>query len=172
MDQTKRREEILSILRKSENCVTAARLAEHFGVTRQVIVADIAILRANGKKILATRYGYCLPEKPQNGRLECIACRHPIEKIREEFYAVVDHGGAVLNVMVEHPLYGEISADLNIRSRFEADEFVAKAAELGAAQLCDLTDGRHLHMISVPNEAALLRIKAALQELGILEEEK
>ena len=100
--------------------------------------------------------------------MESIACRHRINRIRDEFYAVVDNGGSVLSVVVEHPLYGQISADLNIRSRYDADEFIAKAKHSNANPLCDLTDGFHFHMIRVPDKAAFQRITDALDRLGIL----
>jgi transcriptional regulator of NAD metabolism len=168
MNHLERRANILQILAQSEGCVPAAALAAHFGVTRQIIVSDIAILRANGKKILATSRGYSLSQTPDSGLLESVACCHRIDQIRDEFYAVVDNGGSVLSVVVEHPLYGQISADLNIRSRYDADEFIAKAEQANANQLCDLTDGFHFHMIRVPDKAAFQRITDALNRLGIL----
>ena len=168
MNHLERRANILQVLAQSEGCVPAAALAARFGVTRQVIVSDIAILRANGKKILATSRGYSLEKESAPGLLESIACCHRIDQIRDEFYAVVDHGGSVVNVVVEHPLYGQISADLNIRSRYDADEFIAKAEQAHANQLCDLTGGFHFHTIRVPDKAAFLRITDALSRLRIL----
>ena len=35
-------------------------------------------------------------------------------------------GGAVLNVIVEHPLYGEICVELNVASRYDAQAFVER----------------------------------------------
>jgi len=168
MNQLERREEIVRLLAQSDGCISASRLAAHFGVTRQVIVSDVAILRANGRKIFATQRGYALERAPEHDHLESIACRHRMDQVLDEFYAIVDNGGSVLNVVVEHPLYGQISADLNIASRYDAEEFVLKAKQVNANQLCDLTGGFHFHMIRVPDKAAFQRITDALARLGIL----
>ena len=93
-------------------------------MTRQIIVSDIALLRANGQPIAAERRGYFL--KKEGGVFKTVICRHDADGLTDEFYAVVDNGGKVLNVIVEHPLYGQISAELNIASRFDADEFAKK----------------------------------------------
>ena len=107
MDGRTRREGILRLLAGSDACLSASKLAERFGVTRQVIVSDIALLRANGQKILATRLGYRLERAPEQGKLASVVCRHGDRQVVDEFCAVVDNGGAGLNVIVEHPLYGE-----------------------------------------------------------------
>lgn len=170
MKQSGRKEELLKLLEASDEYLTASNLAQHFGVTRQVIVSDVALLRANGHKIIATQRGYAL-EKPVQGvekNIKVIGCKHNLDDITNEFYCIVDNGGKILNVMIEHPLYGEISATLNITSRYDADQFMDKAHELQANQLCDLTNGFHFHTIEVPSEAAFKRIKAELAKLNIL----
>ena len=121
-----RREGILRLLAGSDACLSASKLAERFGVTRQVIVSDIALLRANGQKILATRLGYRLERAPEQGKLASVVCRHGDRQVFDEFCAVVDNGGAVLNVIVEHPLYGEICVELNVASRYDAQAFVER----------------------------------------------
>ena len=93
MNTLERREAIVHTLAENDGCISAAKLAAQFGVTRQVIVSDIALLRANGKKIIATQRGYSLEKAPENQRLESISCRHQIDQIRDEFYAIVDNGG-------------------------------------------------------------------------------
>ncbi len=127
MNTQKRRESILKILKESGTSITASSFSEKFGVTRQIIVNDIAILRANGHNIIATKNGYSLPHRSKNRIIESIACKHKDSEATDEFYAIVDNGGAVIDVIVEHPLYGQISAYLNIRSRFDADEFSKRA---------------------------------------------
>ena len=167
MNGNDRRNGIIGILSSAGGeAVTASRLAAEFGVTRQIIVSDIALLRANGQPIAAERRGYFL--KKEGGVFKTVICRHDADGLTDEFYAVVDNGGKVLNVIVEHPLYGQISAELNIASRFDADEFAKKSRELNAAFLCDLTGGVHIHTLSVPDEASYERIVAALHEKGIL----
>ena len=88
----------------------------------------------------------------------------------EELYAVVDNGGKVLNVIVEHPIYGQLTGDLGISSRFDANEFARTVAESKASQLCDLTNGVHYHTVLCPDEDTLLRIKADLKKLDILQD--
>ncbi len=170
MDGRTRREGILRLLAGSDACLSASKLAERFGVTRQVIVSDIALLRANGQKILATRLGYRLERAPEQGKLASVVCRHGDRQVFDEFCAVVDNGGAVLNVIVEHPLYGEICVELNVASRYDAQAFVERMAATAAEPLCGLTGGLHVHMLRVPDDAALERIAAALDALGILAE--
>ncbi len=173
MNQLDRKERIIEMLMQSDECITASELASCFGVTRQIIVSDVALLRANGKRIVATQKGYTIEKQAQNpkGTAKVIVCRHTTEQIREELYTVVDNGGSVLNVMVDHPIYGEISADLNISSRYDADQFMSKAEKSNARQLSDLTDGYHYHTIMVPDEAAFLRIKSILLSKGILQKD-
>ena len=147
MNQTERRRKILDILRDADTSISASRLADEFGVTRQIIVSDIAILRANGHKIIATRRGY-VAEKAEDGSVaESIVCRHSARDTLQEFYIIIDNGGGIDNVIVEHPIYGQISADLNIRSRYDADEFVRTAKATNATQLCDLTGGLHIESL-------------------------
>lgn len=168
MTNFERRKEILKRLEESGEYITAAKFSEIFGVTRQIIVSDIAILRANGYSISATKNGYFLEKDFPDGIIESIVCRHSSQRVTEEFYTIVDNGGEVINVIVEHPIYGQISADLNICSRYDADEFVRMVEESGASQLCDLTDGIHIHTIFVPDKSSYDRIVEKLSEIGIL----
>ncbi len=168
MNSNERRERIYALLQEGNGSITASELAEKFGVTRQIIVSDIAILRANGKKITAARNGYMLEHA--GGQIESVICRHSINRVSDEFNAIVDNGGTVVDVMVEHPIYGQISADLHIASRYDAEQFMQKVRESGASQLCDLTGGLHIHMLRVPDSETYARIVAALSSLGILAE--
>lgn len=167
MNGDKRREEVLRILSNAKSAVNATKLAEEFGVTRQIIVADVALLRAAGNPIRAEHRGYVLDK--QDGSLrKSIVCRHSGEGVTDEFYTIIDNGGKIIDVQVEHSIYGIISADLSISSRYEADEFVNKVRNTGAAQLSDLTGGVHIHTISVKDEDAYERICKKLAELNIL----
>ncbi len=172
MDKTERRAEILEALSNADTSISASKLAAKFGVTRQIIVSDIAILRANGHKIIATRRGYIIEKAEEDSIVESIVCRHSADETLQEFYIITDNGGSVDNVIVEHPIYGQISADLDIKSRYDAEEFVRMAKEANASQLCDLTGGLHIHMIKVPDKGAYMRIIKGLRDAGILEQEK
>ncbi len=167
MSGEERRQAILDDLKEVFAPLSATRLAEKYGVTRQIIVADIALLRAAGNAIRAEHRGYVL-DRGANGAKRQIVCRHTKEGVTDEFYTVVDNGGEVLDVQVEHSIYGSISAQLSIASRYDADEFVRAVAETGASQLSDLTGGVHIHTVVARDEAALDRIEKRLEELGIL----
>ena len=171
MNYQQRREEILAMLSQSEEYISAARFAQRFGVTRQVIVSDVALLRANGHPIQATRRGYMLEKKLPREQLYSVVCRHRGDQVLDEFYPVVDNGGSVVNVVVEHPIYGQLSADLNICSRYDAQEFAQRLKNTNASQLCDLTGGLHIHTLRLPDEEAYRRIVKELSEKGILAED-
>ena len=170
MDSKKRRENICRTLLESNVCISAGVLASKYGVSRQIVVSDIALLRAEGHKIISTSRGYILKDQPSCGQFISVVCCHTQEQTRDEFYAVVDNGGVVENVIIDHPLYGQISADLNIASRYDANDFIDRAEKLKASQLCELTEGIHIHTIRIPDEMAGRRILSELKQLGILTE--
>ena len=142
-------------------------MANNFSVTRQIIVADIALLRASGYQIIADNKGYKLITA-NNDLIKRIAVQHSKDYVNNEFYAIVDNGGKVLDVIIEHPIYGKISVELNITSRYEADEFVKKLNNTNSHPLSILTQGLHIHTIEVPNNESFEKIKLKLNELGIL----
>jgi transcriptional regulator of NAD metabolism len=142
-------------------------LADEYAVTRQIIVADIALLRAAGYRITAVSRGYLLAPST-DGMVHHIAVKHGKDDVENEFYTIVDNGGRVLDVAIEHTIYGRISAEMNIASRYDADCFVRRINEAGATPLSVLTEGIHTHAVAVPDEDAFARITARLSELGIL----
>ena len=148
----------------SDAPISASVLATRFGVSRQIIVGDIALLRASGMNIIATPRGYRLGEK--QGEVYTVPCVHTQEDTETELLAIVDNGCTVLNVVVEHPLYGEIAGQLSLSSRYDVQQFMEKSRT--AKQLASLTDGIHLHNITCPNEDAYIRVCKALDEAGIL----
>jgi len=161
-----RRKEILDAIGKSEAALSASALAERFNVSRQIIVGDIALLRAGGADITATARGY-MPARAA-GLIKTIVCVHTLDGMRDELNVIVDNGCTALDVAVEHPIYGEIRGGLNISSRFEVEEFMEKLQTREAAPLSALTGGVHLHGISCPDESAFERVNAQLEKLGIL----
>ena len=168
MHAEERRTRLLEILQDKNEYQNAARLAQELGVSRQIIVSDVAILRERGWDIISTPRGYLLDERSDWGYSGTVACRHDEEGVRKEFYIVVDNGGAVIDISVEHPIYGQITARLDIRSRYDADLFIDRCREEKAVLLSALTDGLHLHRIGVQRREDFLRIRAALKEAGIL----
>ena len=168
MDASARRQEILDRLAAASGPVSASALAGELGVSRQIVVGDVALLRAGGAQIDATPRGYRL-RPAAAGYTGLLACAHSTaEQMRQELYTVVDQGGVVVDVMVENTLYGEIRASLNVASRYDADAFVRNAEAAPACLLSSMTGGVHLHTIRCADEAAFRRIEAALAAAGLL----
>lgn len=169
MNAAERRQKILSLLESSRVPVNATALAGACRVSRQVIVGDIALLRAFNYHILSTPRGYLYPPgSADENRRYVIACRHTKDQLQKELYLVVDNGGGILDVIVEHPVYGQISGGLHIFSRHDVDTFMNKLNNGQASPLSRLTDGVHLHTICCRKEEDYQRILSALEAEGIL----
>ena len=168
MDAAARREAILKKLSKASGPVSASVLAGELGVSRQIVVGDVALLRAGGTQIDATPRGYRM-RTAMAGYTGLVACVHNTpEVMRLELYTVADQGGTVVDVMVENALYGEIRANLNVASRYDADAFVKQAEASPESLLSRMTGGVHLHTIRCADEEAFRRIEAALDAAGLL----
>jgi len=166
----KRREDILKILRDSRSPVKGSSLAEKFKVSRQVIVQDIAILRARNIYIMANSNGYYI-HKPSgaNRNIKTIFVKHGgFDEIERELQTIVDMGAKILDVIVMHPIYGEIRCPLEINSRYELDRFLEESRRSSAAPLSTLTNGEHIHTLEVPNDMMFEKIEEALDEMGML----
>jgi len=166
MTASERRQLILKQLTDSVVPCSAAALAKQYGVSRQIIVGDIALLRAAGCNITATARGYLIPSG--TGILCQLACTHSAEQTQEELYIMVDCGCTVLDVIVDHPVYGQLTAPLQLSSRLDVDQFVENMANHGARPLSLLTEGIHLHTLSCPGQSALERMKEKLTAAGML----
>ena len=166
-----RRLELLAILKQQGAPITGTELAKHANVSRQVIVNDINLLKARNEPIVATSQGYLYIQEQKTGRYKRkIVCMHTGEQTREELYTIVDCGVTVENVIIEHAVYGEITASLLVSNRLEVDFFLEKLVETNAHFLSALTDGTHLHVISAPSEELLDKAEDRLREKGILVE--
>lgn len=159
-----RRKTILSQLSQSQSPLSASFFAELMGVTRQVIVGDIALLRASGAKIIATPRGYLLESKPENNYI--LPCIHDEAGLAEELYTIVDSGCGLIDVIVEHSLYGQITCNLHIFSRKDVDNFIEKMKETKARPLSYITNDIHLHTVQCPSEEHFFQLKRLLQEKG------
>ena len=168
MNGEQRRKCIIDKLKNSNVPVSATAFAEEFGVTRQIVVADIALLRASGFSIRAEHKGYVLDKQNNDGLLKHIVVKHDQKHVLDELYAIVDNGGKVVDVIVDHSVYGKISAELNLSSRYDANCFVEKIAQTGASPLSILTEGIHVHTILVKDQDSFERIKTQLDKMGIL----
>lgn len=167
MDAMERRRGVAKSLEQARGPISATVLAKKFSVSRQIIVGDVALLRAGGMDIFATPRGYVLPA-PTSGVTRTLACRHTAEQMEQELNAIVDQGCTVVDVIVEHPVYGQITGPLQLSNRHEVAQFVESVAQQAAAPLATLTDGIHLHTIVCPDEDAFTRVKASLEQLGLL----
>lgn len=162
-----RRQAILDILHTAQQPISAGTLAAQFSVSRQIIVGDIALLRAGGARISATPQGYVVL-KTGTGVLRQIACQHTGEQMEAELNAIVDQGCTVVDVIVEHPIYGQLTGPLQLASRYDVGQFLERCARSDARPLSDLTGGIHLHTLSCPDEAAFDRVREVLDRLGVL----
>ena len=168
MNAAQRREVILKRLSEADAPVSASVLAAQLGVSRQIVVGDVALLRAEDTAIKATPRGYQFHPAP-GGYTGILACVHrTTDEMRTELYAVVDQGGTVVDVAVENPLYGELRGNLNLASRYDVDNFIEQAAHTPEGLLSRMTGGVHLHTLRCPDEASFHRMEAALEKAGIL----
>lgn len=170
MEPITRRNKIVAALKKNKTPVSASVLAKKLHVSRQIIVGDIALIRATGIDITATPKGYILTveESIDERYIKKIACAHKAEETKKELYAIVDNGGELLDVIVEHPIYGELKGQLNISSRYDADLFLEKISKSQAYLLSALTQGIHLHTIACKDESVFERISEQLSAERLL----
>lgn len=159
-----RRQSILRELSNAEKPIAARKFAESFKLSRQIIVGDIALLRAEGHPILATNKGYLIKEESNSGVRKYLAMHHGIDETRLELEIFVKHGVIVESVTVEHPVYGEITGQLNIKTREDIDDFLSQKAELLSA----LTEGIHIHTVLCKNEENYIEVKKELAENNLL----
>ena len=166
MKAEKRREEILSLMGNTENPLPANVLAERFKVSRQVIVQDIAVLRASGYDITATNRGYVLNTKVRATRV--FKCRQTFEEIVDEGVLIIEAGGRIEDIYVNHRLYGRISARLGLYTRTHVEELYRSLVSGASKPLMSVTDGYHYHTVSAPNEETLDEIEKLLRNKGFL----
>lgn len=167
----KRCEITLRELNKATSPITATKFAEMLSVSRQIIVGDVALLRAAGKEIVATSRGYVMNRDGENsgfGYVGTLACTHTGDELKDELYTITDFGATVIDVTVEHSIYGELSGKLDLSSRYEVDIFINKVeGEENSTPLSALTGGIHLHRIGCKNKEVFERVKKSLLEKGI-----
>jgi len=168
MNSKQRREYIENLLTKNNVTYKGQLLAKELGVTRQVIVKDIAIIRATGVNIIATPEGYLMPSEENNYVKRVIAVLHGKEDIYNELECIVKFGGIVEDVTVEHSLYGEIRAMLMIKTIMDIKEFAKKFDDFRAEPLSSLTKGIHLHTVRADNDEIMELIIKELKDKNYL----
>ena len=160
-----RREQLLQMLRDSTAPIPGSALARSLGVSRQVIVQDIALLRAVNKDILATTKGYVLYSQQTEAchRIYCV--NHSDDAIAEdELCTIVEYGGKVLDVIIEHEIYGQITANLILENRRDVAEFCDRLKHSNAKPLNIIAGGTHYHTVEARSEVMLDNIERALRE--------
>lgn len=168
MTTDERRKHIKEILESELEAVSASVLAARFSVSRQVIVGDIAILRSGGLEIDATPRGYLI-HRERKGIIKRIVCVHDtVEDMEEELNTIVDYGCTVLNVIVDHPLYGVLTGELNIESRYDVELFLKKVKSGESMPLYTLTGGIHSHTLVCDSMDGLRLAVDRLKEKGIV----
>ena len=168
MSSKKRREDIIKMLIEGNKPIKGTELALLFGVTRQIIVKDIAILRAEGKNIIATPDGYMFNDDNGSRVRSIIAVNHSKTEMIKELEIVIKYGGIIEDVIVEHPLYGEIKGILMIKNLNDLNKFKNTLKEINAKPLSILTNGVHLHTISADSIENMELIKEELKENGFI----
>ena len=148
--------------------IRGGELANRFRVSRQCVVQDIAILRAGGYEIMATPSGYRVPSPGVKAHRAVLACSHPPERTQEELHILVDNGVKVVDVIVEHAVYGELRGSLSLESRADVEEFLRQVRASKAGLLSSLTGGVHLHTVEASRPEKIARAKAELRGRGFL----
>ncbi|RAX20321.1 transcription repressor NadR [Actinomyces sp. Z5] len=165
MDASERRQAILDRLQEADTPLAAAWLGEQLGASRQIVVGDVALLRAAGHAIRATNRGYVLA-RPSSRPRRVFHVQHGRDQVAAELAAIIDAGGTALDTIIEHRLYGQITVDLLIHNHTELDLFLERMTE--SSTLSELTNGWHAHTVEADSEAQLNTIESRLSELGIL----
>ncbi|MCX7883424.1 MAG: transcription repressor NadR [Caloramator sp.] len=168
MKGEERRGLILSYLKEIKGSAKGGELSQKFNVSRQVIVQDIALLRAEGADIISTPQGYLFMQSSRDTIRKIIAVKHEEKDIEDELKTIVSMGGKVIDVTIEHKLYGEITGKLMLKSMYDVDEFVEKLKSNKSKPLSYLTDGVHIHTIEADSEEIMERIIDVLKLKGYL----
>lgn len=171
MDGDQRREELKKILNETKEALSGSKLGKELGVSRQVIVQDVALLRAQGLDIVSTARGYLLFKDTAKHKQRIIMVKHNLEDIEEELNIMVDFGAIIRNVIVEHPIYGEITGNMMLKTRQDILGFIKNIEDFDTYPLMNLTNGVHMHTIEARDEKVLDSIEEALDKKGYLYKE-
>lgn len=164
MKLSKRQNEIIKVLQKNKEPISGETLGDMFDVSRQIIVKDIGMLKAFGVEIVSTNKGYKIDTGKKLTKI--IESSHDDNAIKDELNTIIDNGGVVIDIFINHPVYGVIRKDLDIKSRNGVNKFV-KNMDI-STPLKNLTANIHYHTISAKDEESLKKIEKALGEKGYL----
>lgn len=166
MTGSERRNEIINCIQSSTAPISGKALAQAYAVSRQVIVQDIAVIRASGYDIISTNRGYLLNAPHKASRVYKV--HHTDVELESELCSIVDLGGNIVNVMINHRVYGHMEAVLNINSRRKAMEFIEDIKSGKSSPLKNITSNYHYHKVEAENEETLDMIQEMLEQKGFL----
>ncbi len=166
MKATDRRKSIVSHLLSAEAPVSGGALSELFSVSRQIIVQDVSLLKAEGYEIISTHNGYVIKKTPLSERV--FKLRHATEETEDELRTIVSLGGTVVDVFVWHKVYGKMQANLNIFSDMHVKQFIEGVRSGASSELMNITGGYHYHTVRAESEDTLDAIAAALAKKGYI----
>ncbi len=161
-----RRKEIAQMLRTSDAAISGGQLSAMLGVSRQIIVQDISILKAEGYDIISTHHGYMMLASPLAERV--FKLKHTAAQTEDKLNCIVDNGGTVADVFVWHKVYGRVCAKLNISSRYHVKQFIEGVRSGKSTELMNITGGYHYHTVLAQNEDVLDIIEQVLDGKGYL----
>ncbi len=166
MKANERRKEIAAYLMLSDSPVSGTELSAKFGVSRQIIVQDISLLKAAGYEILSTHHGYILQSSPLKERV--FKLKHTKDQTEDELNTIVDLGGTVVDVFVWHKVYGKVEAKMNIFSRMHVKQFIEGVRSGKSTELMDITGGYHYHTVVAESDEILNKIENTLNSKGYI----
>ena len=166
MKATERRKAIVNLLLSSEKAISGGELSKEFGVSRQIIVQDISVLKGSGYDILSTHNGYIIQKSPLKERV--FKLHHTTEQTEDELSTIVSLGGTVVDVFVWHKVYGKVVAPLNIFSPLHVKQFIEGVRTGKSTELMNITGGYHYHTVRAENDEILNKIDTALQNRGYI----
>ncbi len=166
MKGAERRDKLLELIKNSREPVTGSVLAKEAEVSRQVIVHDISLLKAEGYDIIATNRGYIINRPARAERVFKVV--HTDEEIRDELELIISLGGIVKNVFVWHKIYGKICADINIATSGDIDEYIENFRTGRSSPLKNVTSEYHYHTVAAPDVYTLDKICEALDKKNFL----
>lgn len=166
MNGEERRGKIIDILSKNHEPISGTNLAKLVGVSRQVVVQDMALLRAGNHNIVSTNQGYLLAEPETVSRVFKVI--HTDEEVEEELSLIVDCGGRVEDVFVYHKIYNVVRGPMNIRSRLDVKKYIDSLSEGKSSLLKNVTSGYHYHTVTAESEEILDYIQDELAKRGFL----
>lgn len=166
MKAAERRKAIVTLLLTEQEPISGGALSEKFGISRQIIVQDISVLKGMGYEIISTHNGYLIQKSPLKERV--IKFHHTTDQTEDELNLIVDLGGTVVDVFVWHKVYGKVSAQLNIFSRNQVNQFIEGVRTGKSTELMNITGGYHYHTVRAESEEILEEIYKALEEKGFI----